>query len=186
MCFLSQNISDCDFSQGGVKKLFFANYNNFVWGNIIFNIHKTLVEDILIDFAWYELDTNSDGVDFQENELQSEQGKLLEHIINWQIQKMEVAKTLPLRNLRNGKFIAIHQDWNDKYWISGLETPYRAKEYKATTGQLKGDNSYSMVFRSLSEYQVFEVGSTYIQEKVMPNLELAEYDLLEYSEEYKI
>lgn len=186
MCVLSQNIKDCDFSIGGLQRLLFANYNNYVWENIKLNNQETILTDILIGLVWHELDTRVDAVEFKESQANSEQGKLLEHTINWYIQQMQSVKSIPIKDLRKGRFIVIHQDNNDRYWISGLYTPYKCTQFDAGTGANKGDNGYSFTFKSLSINQVFSVSQKYIDQKVEGNINNAEYDSEQYSIQYNI
>lgn len=160
----------CNFSQGGIKKLYLSNYvnksspyyplNYYVTGTTISRINETMT------FKEIVLDGNNAIV--KQTRTIDQQGKWFNKELSFTVSKIHlqthrffnallfkrdivnssgVARPM---NLDNYNTTAIFLDMNDNWWITGYDLPLKITKFEITTGSQGQENKYDLAFSSRS------------------------------------
>lgn len=159
----------CEFSQGGIKRLFLSTYINkpepyypldfYVSGQTVSTINENIIfSEIAI----------TDNAKVEQKRINDNQGKWYSKELTFQIKKYDLQTTRFFTgvlfkktivnpsgigqdvNVVNYNTTAIFQDMNDFWWISGYDIPFKITKFEITTGEDKGENGYSLGFLSRS------------------------------------
>ena len=146
---------DCASSQGGIKKIWIADY-----GTASATIMDEKVTDIndIADFKPYEFRR---GTSTMTHTLTADETTGVNYVtteLSLVFTKMETTKRIEMAALSVGQLAVIVLDNNGKYWYLGIEDYVSASAGGGETGTAKGDrNAYTLTLKTESSTYPYEV-----------------------------
>jgi len=159
----------CEFSQGGIKKLYLSTellknnpyypLNYYISGNTVIDINEdiTFTKILITDESSVKQVRESDN-----------QGKWFSKELKFTIAKIDLqtnrffnnilfkqgivnaSGTSRPTNINNYNTTAIFEDMNGNWWIGGFDVPFKITAFELTTGKQGEENKYDLTFISRS------------------------------------
>jgi hypothetical protein len=157
-CLLTQNISYCDFSTGGLKKLYLTN-KSLIDSVEFTNDNLGLIADYVSrnTLYWFDFDLNKDTANLTEVLEDTGRGDLYRVTLDNTYIELDFAKRRIFEEMIKGELVAIVQDNNNKYWSIGEQDGLRVTSYQSTTDLQGGVNRYTLQLTAFQRFQVREV-----------------------------
>ena len=152
---------DCSTSQGGIKKVWIAD-----WGTVkaTKSDDKITAIDSITAFKPYEFRR---GTSSMNSTLTADETTGVNYVtteLSLVFTKLETAKRIEMSALSVGQLAVIVLDSNGKYWYLGDEDYVSASAGGAETGTAKGDRSaYTLTLKTESSTYPFEIETSVIE-----------------------
>lgn len=160
-CLLTSDIKFCDFSTGGLKKVYLTN-KEFILGVNFLDDNEAIISDFItskdvVELWWLDFDINDTTTSISETLEESSKGKLFTVSLDTTFIMMEPEKRNTLSEMIDGKMVAVVQDTNGLYWCLGEEDGLEVSSYGAGTESAGGVNSYRLQLTGYQRHQIREV-----------------------------
>ena len=164
------------FSQGGVKKLYIAKWND----DVDYNYWKDSDEDFFLEFedtsffystkikeylsltggttgiTWYELPVAPKAVSLSQKLEKVRQGFIFTDTLTFAVSKGNATKWTQMATLLNpeNKWMFVVQDADGFWWTGGYRHGARISAYNYKTGARGGDDGYTLEVKAVSENKI--------------------------------
>jgi hypothetical protein len=189
----------CEFSLGGIKKLYLSTVLNkpfpyypldyFVSANTITTINENITfEEITVIDALVNQTRESDekskwfnkDLKFSISKITLDSNQFLNSFL-FKKNIVSSGSTARPTNLDNYNTTAIFQDMNDHWWIAGFDIAFKVFEFQLTTGDQGGENQYDILLKSRSydrirKIEVVETDCGIIYNQITTTTTTAEID----------
>lgn len=158
----------CEFSQGGIKKLFLSTVldksdpyyplDYYVSGSTVTGINEDITfTEIDVVEAQVKQTRESDNqgkwflkeLKFSISKIGLQNNRFLNNVLFKQNIVSSSGVTRPV-NINNYNTTAIFLDMNENWWISGFDIPFKITEFQLSTGSQGEENKYDLTFLSRS------------------------------------
>jgi hypothetical protein len=158
-CLLTNNIRFCDYSIGGLEKLYLTNKADIA-GVTFTGSNKGLINNFLPiggSVYWLEFDLIKETALTQEELQQQSRGDLYKVDLDLSFILRDVTKRNTLSQLIKGDLVAVLKDANGLYWSIGESDGLKVKSYSSTSDVKGGVSSYSLGLTAYQKHQTREV-----------------------------
>lgn len=158
---LTNSILNCGTSSGKIRRLFIANWQS-LRGYLLIN--NGVIEDITLPLDWYEIKNPKNSLDFSEKTEVSAEGFIYSQEIKCTTIQIEGSTQERYRELVRGKFVAIFQDSNNKWFLLGRNGA-KITGYDARIGGDVNTHSFSIINRD--RFPLNELSSQYYEDNLV-------------------
>lgn len=158
-CLITNNIDFCDYSTGGIKRLFLTN-KSFIAGVIFQDDNEGLIKDFVSSDGliwWLEFSNNEATTTINESLQRSDNGNIYKVDLNTTFIKIEEAKRNALKQIIEGEVVAVVEDFNGKFWALGDTDGLKAFNYAGGSDSAGGVSSYDITLTGFQRHQLREV-----------------------------
>ena len=161
-CLLLTTPQVCSLSAGGVKKILLAPAADV--GTLLFtddnlNIVTGFQYQSFIAAFWIVLEPTRQQTKLTEA-YSDENGPIYDVEISSNLVRIDEDKRGFFEELQSNPVAAVIQDYNDKFWIVGIDAPLRLTAYTAGTDPQGGISQYAFSLSGRSRFRMVELSTT--------------------------
>jgi hypothetical protein len=164
---LNTNIQNCEYTNGGISRLFLANWKD-ISDDIRYsenNIDRINSINTYLDFIEFKVERSY--FTYSEEMIKDMAGLMYKQTVSLYFSELDYLKRKSINQINRADLIPLFLDRNGKWWIAGVETPLKSSTNTNKIGTIQESNDYVLNLSSVSRTMIKEVKREWVKDEVL-------------------